>query len=86
MEYKGYKNKFQLDTRCKINLYQMDCMELMKQTPDNYYELAITDPPYGGNDAINLLPLFVIVHFAFIILTGYKTGIADYLVVDNYED
>ena len=24
-----------------------DCMELMKDTPDKYYELAIVDPPYG---------------------------------------
>ena len=25
----------------------MDCMEAMKQIPDNYFELAIVDPPYG---------------------------------------
>ena len=25
----------------------MDCMELMAQFPDKYFELAITDPPYG---------------------------------------
>lgn len=25
----------------------MDCMELLKQTPDKYYELSIVDPPYG---------------------------------------
>ncbi len=28
-------------------LYNMDCMEGMKQIPDNYFELAIVDPPYG---------------------------------------
>jgi site-specific DNA-methyltransferase (adenine-specific) len=27
-------------------LYNMDCMELLKATPDNFYDLAITDPPY----------------------------------------
>ena len=28
----------------------MDCMEFMKDKPDNYYDLAIVDPPYGiGN-------------------------------------
>ena len=27
--------------------YNMDCMEGMKQYPDNYFELAIVDPPYG---------------------------------------
>jgi len=37
--------------RSKIELYNMDCMELMKQTPDNYYSLSICDPPYGYGDA-----------------------------------
>jgi len=30
-----------------INLYNIDCMEFMKDKPDNYYDLAIVDPPYG---------------------------------------
>ena len=30
-----------------ISLHHCDCMELMKQTPDNYYSLACVDPPYG---------------------------------------
>lgn len=25
-----------------------DCMEVMKRYPDNYFQLAIVDPPYGG--------------------------------------
>ncbi len=35
----------------KLNkLYNMDCMEGMKQFPDKYFDLAIVDPPYGiGN-------------------------------------
>lgn len=34
-----------------INLYNMDCMEAMKGTPDKAYDLAIVDPPYGiGED------------------------------------
>jgi site-specific DNA-methyltransferase (adenine-specific) len=28
-------------------IYNMDCMEGMKQIPDKYFELAIVDPPYG---------------------------------------
>ena len=32
----------------------MDCMDGMKEFPDNYFSLAIVDPPYGGNDAIDL--------------------------------
>jgi site-specific DNA-methyltransferase (adenine-specific) len=32
-------------------LYNMDCMEGMKEFPDKYFELAIVDPPYGiGQD------------------------------------
>jgi site-specific DNA-methyltransferase (adenine-specific) len=27
----------------------MDCMDLMKEFPDKYFELAIVDPPYGIN-------------------------------------
>ena len=28
-------------------LYNMDCLEAMKEMPDKYFELAIVDPPYG---------------------------------------
>ena len=31
-----------------------DCMEIMATLPDKAFELAIVDPPYGGNDAIGL--------------------------------
>ncbi len=31
------------------DVYLMDCMELMKQYPDNYFDLCVTDPPYGIN-------------------------------------
>jgi site-specific DNA-methyltransferase (adenine-specific) len=35
----------------KINLHHIDCMDFMRDIPDNYYELAIVDPPYGiGKD------------------------------------
>lgn len=30
-----------------INLHHADCMEFMKDLPDNYYDLAVVDPPYG---------------------------------------
>ena len=34
----------------KINMMNGDCMEYMASLPDNAYELAIVDPPYGiGN-------------------------------------
>jgi site-specific DNA-methyltransferase (adenine-specific) len=28
-------------------VYLMDCMELMKRYPDNHFDLAVVDPPYG---------------------------------------
>lgn len=30
-----------------FGFYNMDCMEGMKQFPDQYFDLAIVDPPYG---------------------------------------
>ena len=31
----------------KIRIYNEDCLEAMKLMPDNAYDLAIVDPPYG---------------------------------------
>ena len=31
-----------------FGFYNMDCLEGMKEFPDNYFDLAIVDPPYGG--------------------------------------
>lgn len=44
MEIKGYKDFYKQD---KLSIYNMDNMELMKQIPDKYFDLAIIDPPYG---------------------------------------
>tara|TARA_R110000772_G_scaffold267931_1_gene393141 strand:+ start:54 stop:728 length:675 start_codon:yes stop_codon:yes gene_type:complete len=30
-----------------LDLRLMDCMELMKEYPDNHFDLAVVDPPYG---------------------------------------
>lgn len=39
----------------EINFYNVDCVEFMKTKPDNYYDLAIVDPPYGiGMDGGNV--------------------------------
>ena len=32
-------------------IHNMDCLEFMKQVPDNYFDLVLTDPPYGINIA-----------------------------------
>jgi site-specific DNA-methyltransferase (adenine-specific) len=34
----------------KLDLRNMDCMDLMKEYPDNHFDLAIVDPPYGINE------------------------------------
>lgn len=34
-----------------FGFYNMDCLEGMKEFPDNYFDLAIVDPPYG--DGLN---------------------------------
>ena len=42
-----YNNLKGIDVTDKISIYNCDCMDLLKQTPDNYYSLSIVDPPYG---------------------------------------
>jgi site-specific DNA-methyltransferase (adenine-specific) len=37
-----------------VRLLQGDCMDLMKETKDNYYDLAIVDPPYGININVSM--------------------------------
>ena len=45
-------NAINLETM--ITATNEDCMLMMARYPDNYFELSIVDPPYGGNDAIGL--------------------------------
>ena len=33
----------------KIDLLQGDCLELMKDIPDDSVDMVLTDPPYGMN-------------------------------------
>ena len=37
----------------KINLIHGDCMDLLRKTPDNHYQLAVIDPPYGLGDRLS---------------------------------
>jgi len=51
MKYNGFNDERHF---YGISLYNGDCMDLLKQTPDNYYSLCIVDPPYGlGADLKN---------------------------------
>ena len=39
----------------KTKSFNMDCLEFMAKVPDNFYDLAIVDPPYGiGMDGGNV--------------------------------
>jgi site-specific DNA-methyltransferase (adenine-specific) len=38
----------------KSEVFNMDCIEGMKQYPDNHFELAIVDPPYGINVNVSM--------------------------------
>ena len=38
-----------------IEMLNCDCMDYMATLPDKSFDLAIVDPPYGGNDAIGLV-------------------------------
>lgn len=44
MDYKGFEKEKHFDG---FSFYCGDCMDLLKQTPDKYYDLCIVDPPYG---------------------------------------
>ena len=33
-----------------VSIFNMDCMDFMKTCSDNYFDLAIVDPPYGRNE------------------------------------
>ena len=36
-----------METFGKITLHNGDCMEVLRSLPDNSFDLAICDPPYG---------------------------------------
>ena len=51
MKYNQFKNEFH--SGC-ISIYNGDCMDLLRQTPNKYYDLCIVDPPYGININVNM--------------------------------
>lgn len=37
-----------------------DCMEIMREYPDKYFDLAVVDPPYGsGGESLPKIPASV---------------------------
>jgi len=54
MEYKTDGKIVKIENT-NITLINDDCMNILKQTPDNYYDLCVVDPPYGiGMDGGNV--------------------------------
>jgi len=51
MKYNQFKNEFH--SGC-ISIYNGDCMDLLRQTPNKYYDLCIVDPPYGININVSI--------------------------------
>ena len=49
IDFHSYKEKSEYvsENGIKSVVYLMDCMEGMKQMPDNFACLALVDPPYG---------------------------------------
>jgi site-specific DNA-methyltransferase (adenine-specific) len=49
MEIINYKDKHEYTNKNGITsvVYLMDCMDLLKQIPEKYFELGVIDPPYG---------------------------------------
>lgn len=35
----------------KSEVFNVDCIDFMRGLPDNAFDLAIADPPYGGGNA-----------------------------------
>ena len=51
MKYSGFEKEEHFD---RISFYNGDCMDLLKQTPDKYYDLALVDPPYRINVNVSM--------------------------------
>jgi len=46
--------KDETEMKDKMNkIHHIDCLEFMKQVPDDYFDLILTDPPYGINISSN---------------------------------
>ena len=46
MEQEGLQGEDNMKTDL-LDIRHMDCMDLMKEFPDNHFDLAVVDPPYG---------------------------------------
>jgi site-specific DNA-methyltransferase (adenine-specific) len=53
----NYKTQGEVYKQDNLTIINDDCMNILKQTPDNYYDLCLVDPPYGigrfGNRVCN---------------------------------
>lgn len=51
MEQEGFQGEDNMKTDL-LDIRNMDCMDLMKEFPDNHFDLAVVDPPYGLGEKI----------------------------------
>lgn len=39
----------------KSEVYNTDCIEYMRTLPDNYFDIAVCDPPFGSANDVALI-------------------------------
>jgi DNA modification methylase len=48
------QTEYETESFGKINLIHADCMDVLRALPDNSFDLALVDPPYGaGNQQVS---------------------------------
>jgi DNA modification methylase len=48
------QTEYETETFGKINLIHADCMDVLRGLPDNSFDIALVDPPYGaGNQQVS---------------------------------
>ena len=47
LKYEAVKKALHIADVSGSAVLNMDCIDVMKQIPDNFFNLAIVDPPYG---------------------------------------
>lgn len=55
IEIVGYKEKVEIAKPHISNVYNMDCVEFMKQLPEDYFDIALADPPYSHGNSETII-------------------------------
>ena len=54
LDAKGQQETFDTEQKHFNIAFNADCMNFMKNIPDNYFSLCVVDPPYGGGCSQNV--------------------------------